>query len=62
MFLLVTVSFKNISCGVYGNNDNTTFIIFIIAPFFNFYLTHNQIVGFYQQNVWKTPVEGWDFK
>ena len=27
-----------------------------------FYLCRNQVVGFYLQNVWKTPVEEWHFK
>ena len=27
----------------------------------NFPLTDKQVVGFYQQNVWKTPVEDWNF-
>ena len=27
-----------------------------------FHLSLNQVVGFYQQNVWKTPVEEWHFK
>ena len=27
-----------------------------------FHLYRNQIVGFYYQNVWETPVEEWHFK
>ena len=26
-----------------------------------FHLCRNQVVGFYLQNVWKTPVEEWHF-
>ena len=29
-------------------------------PMFDF--CKNQVVGFYNQNVWKTPVEKWHFK
>ena len=35
----------------------------VINPFWPmFHLWINQVVGFYLQNVWKTPVEEWHFK
>ena len=36
------------------------FILTHFRPIFQIWI--NQVVGFYQQNVWKTPLEEWHFK